>query len=537
MKGKMKFDLGAIKGWLLAHGEKVAFGIIGLVFLMLVYSTLQRESLDAQQAPERMQSMATQVTDHVRNSTWDATREQVKVVNYAERAKSEPLPVGSYAIALPLNRPVADPKAKRSQPEVLKPEEMRVAAGMDIFLTKGGADGQARGQSAKAQPWAVVTALVPLARQHAAFDGAFAEAVEYDPKRDKPDYLAPKLERATINPAKPNELTWEVITPLPADLANPKLEIVQSRYVHPVLTEALSDLVPGGQWGESVAHPKTPLISEAGSDVPAAAAVPAAPAAAAPGAVPAAAAGTVPARPAQPTTTTTTTDEVVIEPHVLLRMFDYTVQPGRKYRYRVTLAVANPNSGIAPQFLENPESAKTSELSSQPTDPTAIVTIPDGHDLIAGPVDGGTKYTEPTAKVLVTAIDVNTGLKAATELDLRRGGVANTGQVTVKVPHPLDNTPQEFARSFQSNIMVLDIHGGKDVTRRKHDPPLTSPGEVLILDPSGKMTVRSELDDRDQFAKLIIRPEPVKKAAPEKDKEKATTKGKASKGRPIGGAE
>ena len=45
MKVKMKFDLGSIKSWLLAHGEKVAFGVIGVVFLLLLYSTVQQESL------------------------------------------------------------------------------------------------------------------------------------------------------------------------------------------------------------------------------------------------------------------------------------------------------------------------------------------------------------------------------------------------------------------------------------------------------------------------------------------------------------
>ncbi len=523
MKGKMKFDLGAIKGWLLAHGEKVAFGIVSLVFLLLVYSTLGRETLDARHEPERMTTLANQVRDHVTNSTWDAAREEVKVVNYAERAKSEPLPVDSYAIALPLNRPVADPKAKRAQPEVLRPEELRVASGVDIFLVKGagGAAGQNRGgQTAKAQPWAVVTALVPLARQHTAFDAAFAEAVDFDPKRDFPQYLKPKLERAVVDPAKPDQLTWEpVANPAAAEQAGARRDIVQSQFVHPILTEPLVDLVPGSQWGEAVVHPKTPLASESG-DAPKPAAPPAAVAAAPPGVRP----------PQQPA------DEQEIVPHVLLRLFDYTVQPGRKYRYRVTLSMVNPNSGVAPQFLENPESAKVSELSSQPTDPTAVVTVPDGHDLIAGPVDGGTRYTEPTAKILVTAIDANAGLKAATELEVRRGAVANTGPVTVKVPHPLDNTPEELTRSFESNIMILDIHGGKDVTRRRHDPPLTSPGEILILDASGNLSVRSELDDREPFAKSIIRIEPEKKPAPEKDnKDSKDSKGKALKGRTIGG--
>jgi hypothetical protein len=309
-------------------------------------------------------------------------------------------------------------------------------------------------------------------------------------------------------------LNWEPVASPPVNTqANARNDIVQAKYFHPVLTEQLPELVPGGQWGEGVVHPKTPLQSEAGSD---------APQQPQPGA--AAAAQPAGGQPAGQPPQTANGEKTDLVPHVLLRLFDYTVQPGRKYRYRVTLSLLNPNNGVAPQFLENPDSAAASELHSKPTDPTSAITIPDGHGLIAGPVDGGTRYTEPSAKILVTAIDANAGLKAATELTVRRGAVANTGPVAVKVPHPLDKSPRDLNRSFESNIMVLDIHGGKDVTRRKHDPPLTSPGEILILDPSGKMSVRSELEDREQFANLIIREEPVRRPTADKDKEKEESK-------------
>ncbi len=502
MKGKVKLDVAAIKGWFLAHGEKLAFGIVGLLVLMLIYSTLQRESLDAKYEPLRMQELASQVSEHVKNSNWDANREQVKVVNYAERAKSEPLPAGSYAIALPLNRPVADPKAKRGQPEVFAVEEMRVAAGMDLFLAKqqGGSSSDQGG--AKAQPWAVVTALVPYEKQRTAFDAAFAEAIEYNANRDTPQYLKPVLERAEVNSANGQVGPWAPIADLGlGDEVSKRADIVQAKFLWPTLTAPLAELVPGGQWGEAVAHPKVPLLSETGSDQLGASAK----------------TGAASAESQAPPTAAEGGPAI---PHLLLRLFDYTVQPGRKYRYRVTLAVANPNLGIPPQYLEKPESANLSTLASQPTEASALVTIPDGHDVVAGPVDGGTRYTEPTAKMLVTAIDSSAGLKAATELDVRRGTVANTGPVNVKVPDPLSKTPKELSRSFESNFMVLDIHGGKDVTRRKHDPPLTSPGEILLLDANGNMTVRSELEDRDQFANLVIREAPVAKPVVEKDKEK-----------------
>ncbi len=496
MKAKMKFDLGSIKSWLLAHGEKVGLGVVGLVFLMFVYSALQRETLEATYEPDKLSQLASQVGQHVQNSKWDPAREAVKVVNYAERAKPKVLPVGTYKLPTAFNPPVTDPKAKRGEPEILPPEELRVAAGMDIFEIKkaaaatapgGGGNEQAAGL--KAQPWAVVTGLVPIEQHRQAFASVFVEAVDFKADRDTPKYLRTVLERAEVDPAKPDELTWTEVPTPPAD-ASRRLEVVSARYVVPGLTAPLSQLVGGGQWGESVSHPKIPLLA----DNVEAAKKPGPPAAAQPGA-PAA-------------------EEVV--QYALLRAFDYGVQPGKKYRYRVALELENPNAGVSPQNLADPASAAKSSLTSAVTAPTPVVTIPDGHDVLAGTVDSGTKYTEPTAKIVVTSIDQKSGLKAATEIDARRGTVANTPAREVTVRHPLDKQNVKLNLSFKSNILVLDIYGGNILPGRRKEVPITEPGEILLLDANGNMTVRSEMDDFDQYQDALVREEPAPaKKAPE----------------------
>jgi hypothetical protein len=208
---KPKLDLAGIKTWLLSHGEKVAFGIVALLFLMFVYSALQLESLEANYEPEKLKQLATTVQEHVKNSGWDPKREKVQVVNYAERAKAKPLTVGVFSTPTPWNPRDTDPKSKRGKPEVLTVEELRVSAGMDLFTLKAGAGGAAGESKIKAQPWAVVTGLVPIAKQRQVYAGAFAEAVEYQPNRDVPSYLQPVLERAVVDPAKPDQLTWEKV--------------------------------------------------------------------------------------------------------------------------------------------------------------------------------------------------------------------------------------------------------------------------------------------------------------------------------------
>lgn len=190
-------------------------------------------------------------------------------------------------------------------------------------------------------------------------------------------------------------------------------------------------------------------------------------------------------------------------------------EPGKKYRYRVTLVLKNPNAGISPQFLADPASAAKSTLASVATAPTPVVTIPDGHDVLAGTIDPGSRrlgYTEPTAKILVTSIDRTSGLKAATEIDAHRGTVANTPPREVLVKHPIDKQMVKLNLGFESNILVLDIYGGNDLPGRKKDVPITEPGEILLLDANGNMTVRSEMDDFAQYQETLVREEPKPEA-------------------------
>jgi len=521
MKAKMKLDLGSIKNWLLAHGEKVAFAVVALVFVMFVYSALQRETVSADFEPTRLGELAGSVETHLNNSKWDPSREQLQVVSYANRAKTREVKLTDFPLPNPFNPPVADPKARRGVPEILPAEELRVAAGLDTFAIKTAPVAAAAGgnqakqppaqepsagdaDKLQAKPWAVVTALVPVHKQQQAFDALFTGAVSYDPKSDTALYLKPVLERTEATAGDPNAAKWE---PVADGKAFEEIwrgaapEIVSPKFIAPDLTAKLGDLAQG-TWDEAVSHPKVPLIGE---EQP-----PAAPPADAPP-------GTKPAEP-------------VIE-HLLLRAFDYTVQPGKKYRYRVTLVAANPNAGKHPSYLKDPKSGQESTLKSPPSQPSSVVTIPDGHGVLAGAVEGGSRTREPTATIVVTSIDARTGLIAATEMkEVRRGTVGNTEQRAVKARNPLNKSIQDLDLAIKSNIMVLDISGGKPLGAKSK---LTTPGEILLMDANGNLTVRSEMDDVEQYnIAMPVDPATVK---PERALEKDDAKGKAPRKPIIGG--
>jgi hypothetical protein len=447
-----------------------------------------------------------------------------------------------FVLVTPWNPPESDPKARRGDAEVLGAEELRVAAGFDVFAFKpeGGGGPGAQQQKLQPQPWAVVTAVVPLARQKQEFARAFAGAEGADPKKDVPRYFMPILERTEVSEAAGAKENWQVIPPptkLEDQWAGNAKDFVSPKYTDPELTGHLANLFYN-EWGEKVSHPRIPRAGEEPK--------PAAEAAVAPVAAPADAKPPE-AKPGEPTFRRQTAepappppapgvDKGPVEAEVeflLLRVFDYTVEPGKKYRYRVTLGMQNPNHGRSLLYLKTPESATKEVIASEPSPPTGTVTIPDGHRILAGAVDAGTRYTEPTATVLVTAIDPQEGVQAAFELKgARRGSVANKKQATVPVKHPQTKQEKKVTLDFESNILVLDIDGGRTLYKRKAPtsseqgavrpagggrgaaamPPITTPGEVLLLDAEGNMMVRSELEDEKLYEESVVREEP---AAPE----------------------
>jgi hypothetical protein len=535
MKVKMKFDLASIKTWLFEHGEKLAFGTMVLVFLMFAYSALQREVLDPTKGETKLAETARAVTEHVSKSTWDVKNAGVQIVDYRARAKRDPVPPEAFAANRPLAPPIFDPKGKRDDPELFSVEEPRAGAGVGIFALKattapaaasaapgarpgvpgggskpgvGGGVRPTHEAKLKSQAWAVVTALVPVEKQAAEYNRVFANAMGQAVERDTPYYSRPIVERAEIDPKNPDKLDWKPLGPLTVSQADWETggdEIVDLKYLDPNLTFRLGPLVGVG-WNESVAHPKILpnwVTSAAEAAAPAVSAAPTA--AVAPPAKPAAAARTI--------------------SHKLLRVFDYSVQPNGRYRYRVKLELKNPNFGVNAKFLKNPAAPLNNQefrTSEKWSDPTEVVAIPSGYEVLAGGVEA--KSYEPAANLLVTALNRDDGIPASTKTKTYRASLANKKESKVLATHPATNKVIELDDvDFNSGFVVVDIYGGKNVSLpKRRESPFAAPGEVLLLDAHGNLTVHNDLEDHDQF---LTREPPeeaeVTRAEPEKTDDKA----------------
>ena len=457
MKVKVKFDTAALKKWVFAHGEKVAFGAMALVFLLFTYSALRHEVLSEKNQPDRLKKLSADVNAHVSNSAWDQKREGVLLVDYDKRANRELISVKEYPLAKPLDEPLADQKIKRGSPTVFPVEELRVAAGSGSFALPRSRERRSPGCCRRGTATRRRNQTFAGGQAQGAVLGrgdrpgsvcktgrrVFASVRACDESQQRPEPASirrggnrtcrdrrresrqTRMEEAAAGHAEVFEKEWEIIAP----------DVVESEFIDPALTFHLGPLV-GTDWDASVSHPKIPL-AQAGTNLPqqpvaaqaqkvqepAAVAGPAnaqgrfakaaqAPAAAAPKSAPDASHVVAAPKPAS-------------IGYRLLRVFDYSVEPNHKYRYRITVGLKNPNYQLGPQYLEKPDVAKEESLEIGPTGPTEIVRIPAGHRVLAGALRKKSSASEPSAMLMVITVDQNSGIEATTELMVQRGSLAN----------------------------------------------------------------------------------------------------------------
>jgi len=199
---------------------------------------------------------------------------------------------------------------------------------------------------------------------------------------------------------------------------------------------------------------------------------------------------------------------------LLFRFFDFTVEPGKKYKYRVKLVLSDPNFGQPPQVLSpavldrQAKQAKDPKTGLKPSyrfvekwsDPSPTVAIPLAGNVRLADVkipSSEKVYDEPSTVLLVDAFDSDekgNAIQAAVEKkDFRRGHVSNLVEDTEYVVYEeggnmIDTRP---GFKFMTGMTLLDIDGGTKLTR-----DMTAPASILVMGPSGELYIHHELDDK-----------------------------------------
>lgn len=248
-------------------------------------------------------------------------------------------------------------------------------------------------------------------------------------------------------------------------------------------------------------------------------------------------------------------------PIKLFRFVDYKVEPGKKYRYRVKLWLANPNYKLPPQVLEDESMAKEAWLLTEWSQPTNVVRVPSDFGVLAGPAKPGrVPFIEPRATVGVTVFRPTPGLTKFMEFpDLARGTIIDFSAADVKkmnppkrekkptpspygpgseygsssspglegipglvspggeppggsgypgpgYPGPTTATPkqEEPELDYFTRFMIVDLGGGESLPNKD-----SAPSTLVLMDPEGNLIVRDELEDSRQYKRFTQAAQPV----------------------------
>jgi hypothetical protein len=188
----------------------------------------------------------------------------------------------------------------------------------------------------------------------------------------------------------------------------------------------------------------------------------------------------------------------------LLRFLDFSVEPGRKYRYRVRLVIQDPNRSAARATLDSSvinrfKADKSPYRVTEPSKPSRTVSIPLAGTVRVASADTANERSvtsEPDVKLLVESFDADEkgkSIQAAIEAEFKRGNVANLtedAEILVEQGRAID---KEKGFEFRTGITVIDIHGGEPLSRANRD--LKREARVLLMDPAGQLFVQKESDD------------------------------------------
>ncbi|MDY0171153.1 MAG: Rib/alpha-like domain-containing protein [Thermoguttaceae bacterium] len=470
----------------------------------------------------------------------------------------------------------------RDEPPVLLVRELRGSAGYGAFRMRAAHEAGAQGSERLAvmgtiggirgQRWAVITGLVPAREQEQAFEEFFREQVKPTPAPDVPEYIYYRVEREEIepyrSPSDPEQPKWTAMN-LRAALSKAERnwrsgapEVVDHRFLHPRLAFPLGPRVvekqagestwmdgemymemdamhagaePRGPWGEEVAHPpqiplkrhqleaemdeQLPLDGipherepdEPDLDMPM-------------GGMPMSGEAGMGFRGAgMGMGMDEYADEGLgmrdqVPDYLLFRFFDYSVEAGKSYRYRVRLMLANPNYGIDPKFLASPELAEKQWIEKDRwSEPTSVIAVPRDTYVVAGSMDTQLRdVDEPSGTVVIVKWIQDTGTEVHKEFHVTRGQQLDyPDQAGETRPEAVGFPPQGFAEmqsgeyermriDFVTGMLVLDLVGGNRLPGRNRS--MTELGKILVMDHDGTLRILCEAREKRGYERRTSKP-------------------------------
>jgi hypothetical protein len=534
MKSSSKMDPKAIQQLLVAHFEKGLLGIIVIVFLVMACFAVSRIATPKfTTTPTELDDAAKRAEQHIKQTPGNIFDNDLKHPDYAAVAKKGWQPdLKLYSHAQMWNPPLFPERRKRTDPPPFPLQDLHASADQGSVLMAGAEN---RGPEPRGLRWVVLTALIPYEDQMAAYREAFKDNSR---PTDVVEYRGVKVERTEIGDR------GEEVKKVEVSFGGPRVQEFRNRWpatateiappnvVDPMLTSVLPPL-SHRSWGEHVVHPPeiTPVTTTTQTSAPKPTPEKPAPATGPKNEDVFGAFEAKPNEPAHTAAATTPTAEATAasEPkYKLFRYFDDSVVPGKQYRYRVQLVLANPNRKelkIDPSLLANPASAEKPLLVSEWSEASDVVGVPLDDRLFAMEVKqrqpnlGMVKWLEATGLNAITETTAEPGqltnykkaVKAAAAAPEEQpvaspaedlGLLAEPGKPAKKEKKVIRKSPTTEGPivDFASNFVLLDTRGGERLAGR--DRSANEPAEYILLAPNGRLIFREELIDAPEYQKL-----------------------------------
>jgi len=190
---------------------------------------------------------------------------------------------------------------------------------------------------------------------------------------------------------------------------------------------------------------------------------------------------------------------------LLFRYFDFDVEPGAVYRYRIQIEYKNPNFGKPIELLESPDVAEGRTKKSDWSAPTNPVQVRPKSDYFLTNVDFDRarrqnlasldlyQWNAPTGTVVNETIRVTIGDRIADDIQ-------------TKVVNPLDESYEPQDLTVDSGHVLVDLKDNADleIDSQLEDlgkvPPTANYDEILVLDEQGQLVA---ISPRDREAKRV----------------------------------
>ena len=551
MKSKTKFDPQVIQQFFIDHTEKFVVGLVAALFLYFAWQSYVTVGSGYPKQPAILKKATDDAQARIAKGPETKTAEnEAKFPPYAEEIDKFKtlLNPADYPMPNILNWKPILPRRLRDTPEVLLVENLRAIPGRGAFNVQNGTVGQR---------WVVVTGAVPYKKQCDEYRSKFEGATEQTEK-DTPTYVGFLVQRAEITPGSTGEPKWEkrltlcTLASIAAKFTNwtgGGEEVVDLKFVESGLNVALAAACRRGL-GRRCGQPAAHRGAQSGG----------------PGRCPlrrdrdgpgARSAGRRHARHAASQWTTYgasrsrrkgrrpdagAVDDLAQEnpkpgeakgkveqaeakepEYKLVRYFDFDVEPGKQYAYRIFLLLQNPNYKLDANVLDEAELAKhpilgvnlqtrkndkNGNLISVDTNPAyakwltpcTSQRVPGDMRTLGGPVVAGNPRQEINGEVRVLRWLKKTGLSGSFSKEgLIRGTVLNFDKVQIRTHEG------KFKDDLSTNRILVDLDGGDPLAPRDKGP--VRPGLMLVLDQDGNLEILDEVAQTKEWEDATKEPE------------------------------